>query len=192
MTEPDDLRARAAELPDGDVVGVLLGQHARIRELFQAVLAADEEHRQEHFDRLRAYLAVHETAEEMVLRPVTARTDADVADARNREEAESNVVLAELEHLDVTSAEFDQRLRELQDLVVAHAEAEEREEFPRILETCDDAMRRVMGRALLAAEAVAPTHPHPSTAGSPTAQWVLGPVASLVDRARDAIKAVTR
>ncbi|NHC21803.1 hemerythrin domain-containing protein [Nocardioides sp. IC4_145] len=192
MTEPTDLRARAAELPEGDVVAVLLDQHDRIREMFRTVADADGEHRQQHFDRLRAFLAVHETAEEMILRPVTARTDAGVADARNREEAESNVVLAELEHLDVASAEFGDRLRAFQEMVVDHAEAEEREELPRILETCDQPMRRVMGKALLAAEAVAPTHPHPSTAGSPAAQWIAGPVASLVDRTRDAIRAVTR
>lgn len=192
MTEPIDLRARASELPKGDVVAVLLGQHDRIREMFRTVADADGEDRQQHFDRLRAFLAVHETAEEMILRPVTARTDAEVADARNREEAESNVVLAELEHLDVTSAEFGDRLRAFQEMVVDHAEAEEREELPRVLETCDQPMRLVMGKALLAAEAVAPTHPHPSTAGSPAAQWVAGPVASLVDRTRDAIRAVTR
>ncbi|MDN4174654.1 hemerythrin domain-containing protein [Nocardioides sp. SOB77] len=191
MTEPADLRARAAELPKGDVVAVLLEQHARIREMFQTVLSAGEEHKQHEFDRLRAFLAVHETAEEMVLRPVTARTDADVADARNREEAESNVVLAELEDLDATSEEFGARFTAFQEMVVGHAEAEEREELPRILETCDEPMRQVMGKALLAAEAVGPTHPHPSTAGSPAAQWLAGPVASLVDRARDAVKAVT-
>ena len=42
-----------------------------------------------------------------------------------------------------------------------------------------------------AAEKTAPTHPHPSTAGSPAAQWAVGPFASLVDRARDAIKNAT-
>jgi hypothetical protein len=36
--------------------------------------------------------------------------------------------------------------------------------------------------------AAVPTHPHPAAAGSPTAQWTFGPFASLVDRARDAVK----
>jgi hypothetical protein len=44
-----------------------------------------------------------------------------------------------------------------------------------------------MGKQILAAEAVAPTHPHPSAAGSPVAQWTVGPFASIVDRTRDAI-----
>ncbi|WP_435743733.1 hemerythrin domain-containing protein [Nocardioides sp. SYSU DS0663] len=179
-----------ADLPDSDVVGILQRQHARVREMFEEVLRAGEQERQARFDELRAFLAVHETAEEMVLRPVTAETDADVAGARNREEAEANAMLAELEKMDASSAEFETSLRRFQETVVAHAEAEEREELPRILETCDQPKRTVMGRALLAAEAVAPTHPHPSTAGSPAAQWAVGPVASVVDRTRDAIKAI--
>jgi hypothetical protein len=48
-----------------------------------------------------------------------------------------------------------------------------------------------LGRTLEAAEKIAPTHPHPSTAGSSTAQWTVGPFASLLDHARDAIKEVT-
>ena len=45
-----------------------------------------------------------------------------------------------------------------------------------------------MGAVLRAVEKIAPTHPHPFTAGSPIAQWMVGPWASVIDRARDAIK----
>ena len=48
-----------------------------------------------------------------------------------------------------------------------------------------------MGTQVKAAESIAPTHPHPSTAGSPVAQWAVGPIASLVDRTRDAISKAT-
>jgi hypothetical protein len=184
-------RAEAAALPEGDAIRVLLEQHARIRELFADVRTAEGEHKQHAFDELRALLAVHETAEEMVLRPVS--TDAagkEVADARNQEEADANVVLAELEKLDVASTDFDARLREFEAAVNEHAEAEEHLEFPAILSSCDEDRRRTMGRAILAAEAIAPTHPHPSTAGSPVAQYAVGPFASLVDRTKDAIRSV--
>jgi hypothetical protein len=46
-----------------------------------------------------------------------------------------------------------------------------------------------MGAVLRAAEMTGPAHPHPLTAGSPIAQWMAGPWASVIDRARDAIKA---
>lgn len=182
-------RARAAELPEGDVVRVLLEQHGRIRELFADVSSAEGEHKRHAFDELRALLAVHETAEEMVLRPVTAKTAGQgVVDARNQEEAKANEVLKNLEKLDVDSPDFDQMLADFQTAVDEHAQAEESEEFPTVLAECDEDKRRTMGTHLRAAESVAPTHPHPSTAGSTAGQYTVGPIASLVDRTRDAIK----
>ena len=104
-------RRKAAELPDGDVIRVLLNQHARIHDLFDEVESSRGEQRQQAFEELRALLAMHETAEEMVLRPVTAKTAGqDVVDARNHEESEANEVLEELEKLEVSSADFDEKL----------------------------------------------------------------------------------
>lgn len=184
-------RAEAAQLPEGDVIRVLLEQHARIRDLFAEVGRATGEEKQRLFDELRALLAVHETAEEMVLRPVTtAAVSRLVAHERNHEEAEANIVLQKLEKMTTGDPAFDAELAAFEKAVDQHAEAEEHEEFPLILEKCDEEKRRSMGRMVLAAEKVAPTHPHPTAAGSPAAQWTLGPFAALVDRAKDAIKAV--
>jgi hemerythrin superfamily protein len=176
---------------DDDVVTVLLLQHVRIKELFADVRSAEGDHKQQAFDELRALLAAHETAEEMVVRPVTRKAEGGdaVADARNHEEDEANHVLADLEKLDVHSAEFDRTFASFERAVVQHAEHEESEEFPLVREARSHDELVSMGRALVAAEKIAPTHPHPSTAGSTTAQWAVGPFASLVDRARDAVKA---
>jgi hypothetical protein len=174
-----------------DVIDILLTQHARIRDLFADVKSAEGEHKQQAFDELRALLAVHETAEEMILRPVSAKVAGkSIADARNEEESEASKVLAELEKMDVTSANFDRQLAEFEMAVNTHAENEESQEFPRVKDGVEADQRKKMGAALKAAEAVAPTHPHPSTAGSPVAQWAVGPIASIVDRARDAVKKV--
>ncbi|HEX3931030.1 MAG TPA: hemerythrin domain-containing protein [Nocardioides sp.] len=191
MGDATEDRRKAADLPEGDVVRILLDQHARIRDLFAEVKAETGEHKKQAFDELRGLLAVHETAEEMVLRPATKRVDdrgAKVADARNEEEAEANEVLKDLESLDVDSADFDAKLAEFEKAVDSHAEAEESEEFPLILDSCDESERQTMGSHMLAAEKVAPTHPHPSTAGSTPAQFAVGPIASLIDRTRDAIE----
>jgi hemerythrin superfamily protein len=193
MGDAAEDRRKAAELPEGDVVRVLLEQHARIRDLFTEVKSETGDHKKHAFDELRGLLAVHETAEEMVLRPATKSADGDrgsqVAEARNHEESEANEVLKKLESLDVESAEFDERLAEFEKAVDSHAEAEENEEFPLILESCDQDDRQSMGKRMLAAEKIAPTHPHPSTAGSTAKQFAVGPIASLVDRTRDAIGA---
>ncbi len=189
MGDANQERINAAGLPEGDVVRILLEQHARIRELFSDVSSAQGEHKSQAFDELRALLAVHETAEEMVVRPVSKSTAGEsVVDARNSEEAEANEVLKKLEGLDVDDPEFDRTLASFEKSVSEHADKEESEELPALVSECDEDKRQAMGKQVQAALSVAPTHPHPSTAGSTGAQWAVGPFASLVDRTRDLIK----
>ncbi|MEP9383795.1 hemerythrin domain-containing protein [Nocardioides cheoyonin] len=188
MGTSNEDRAKAAVLPEGDVIRMLLEQHAQIRDLFATVKAASGEEKKTAFDDLRTLLAVHETAEELVLRPVTSRLGGEgVAEARNAEEAEANEVLAELEKLDVGSADFDTRIAAFETSVDEHAEAEEHEEFGLILEGCEVDERRQLGTKIKAAEAVGPTHPHPSVEPSSTTQKAVGPFAGIIDRVKDAI-----
>lgn len=181
-------RVRAIELPEGDVVRILLEQHDQVRDLFARILEAPAADRGELFDELRALLAVHETGEELVLRP-KAKGDEwkRVASERNQEENEANRVLADLESLDTATEAFQDKLTAFQTAVEQHAAAEEAQEFPQVLESLDDAERQKLGKRLLAAEKLAPTHPHPSAAGSPAAQALTGPFAAMVDRVRDAL-----
>jgi hemerythrin superfamily protein len=194
MGDAAEDRRKAEQLPEGDVIRVLLEQHARIRDLFKDVKNATGQHKQDAFDELRALLAVHETAEEMVLRPVSKDVAGEaVVDARNHEEEEATKVLKELERMDITSTEFDSTLASLERSVTEHAENEEKQEFPEVLAKCDADKRRSMGTALKGAESIAPTHPHPSTAGQSAAtQMAVGPFISLVDRARDALSGPNR
>lgn len=188
MGDAQNDRDLAARLPEGDVVAILLEQHARIKELFGQVKESSGDVRKSRFDELRALLAVHETAEEMIVRPVAADTAGKAeADARNEEEAEANKVLAQLEKMDVDSAEFASQLAEFEQSVLEHAQKEETEEFPAVRAGCPEDQLQKMGRRLLSVEKMAPTHPHPVAAGSPAAQWLTGPFASMVDRAKDAL-----
>jgi hemerythrin superfamily protein len=188
-TPAEEDRANAATLPEGDVIRVLLEQHARIHELFAAIKTAGGERKQELFDQLRELLAVHEVGEEMVLRPVTRETaGSPVVDARLKEESEATHTLADLEKMDVSTPEFDQALATFEQAVAAHAEAEETEEFPTLQTSRDAQERGDLGAKLLAAEKRAPTHPHPMAAGSPTAVKTVGPFAALMDKARDSFK----
>jgi hemerythrin superfamily protein len=188
MGDAAEDRAKAQALPEGDVVRILLEQHAAVRDLFAEIQKAPADQRQEPFDRLRALLAVHETAEELVLRP-QAEDSAwkDVATARNQEESEANEVLASLEDMDTASEGFLAKLTEFEKSVDEHAEAEESQEFPRVLEALDEEERRKLGSRLQAVEKMAPTHPHPSAAGSTTAQALTGPFAAMMDRVKDAL-----
>jgi hypothetical protein len=182
-------RQEAARLPEGDVVRTLLEQHARIRDLFVDVRNARDEHRRQAFDELRALLAVHETAEELVFRPISRRVLGEpVADARDKEEVEATRILRDLEKTDIFSKGFDECLGRLERAVSKHAEREEVEEFPAVRAGCDAAKLHAMGNTLRAVERFAPTHPHPGTAGSTLRQWTVGPFASVVDRVKDTIQ----
>ena len=176
----------------GDVVALLRAQHDRIRTLFTEVeKSAGSAARQERFDELRRLLAVHETAEELVVHPAARNTEGGeaVVQDRLREEHDAKEVLARLDRMKVTDPGFADNLATLRDAVLAHADSEEREEFPLLQDDVDERTRARMADAVRAAEAMAPTHPHPGVE-SMTANLVLGPVASLVDRTRDAVRAV--
>ncbi|HYO94675.1 MAG TPA: hemerythrin domain-containing protein [Polyangiaceae bacterium] len=171
-----------------DVVTFLKSQHQQIRELFSQVSAATGEERERAFYALRRLLAVHETAEEEIVHPAARRAlpDGDaVVDMRLQEEHEAKQVLAQLENLDVQSLEFDTKLRLLEASVIAHAEAEERLEFERLAAVFDPDRLTKMRKAAEFAEAVAPTRPHPGVE-SATANMLVGPFASMIDRTRDA------
>ena len=106
-------------------VDQLVFQHQRIRQLFDGVLAGQVEDRDEAFAELRRLLAVHEAAEEIVVHP-RARTDLRVGGALVDEclEEERTVkrMLAELEDMDIQSAEFVATVRILREVVERHSE----------------------------------------------------------------------
>lgn len=173
--------------PD-EVVAFLKAQHNLIEDMFDQVLhATDPKAREEPFAALRQLLAVHETAEEMVVHPrarkETGAGDA-VVDARLTEEHEAKELLSEIEQLDVTSQQFIDKLTKLREAVLEHAKQEESEEFPVLQKQLDSDDLKRMGAAVRAAEAIAPTHPHPGVE-SAKLNFALGPFASMLDRARD-------
>jgi hemerythrin superfamily protein len=172
-----------------DVVAFLKAQHEQIKHLFAEVFAAGAEQRQDAFDRLRRLLAVHETAEEEVVHPRAKKELADgdvVVRARLEEENEAKRTLAQLENLDVNTPEFTSALQAFEKDVVAHAEAEERDEFAQLAAALDDSQLARMRNAVRLAEATAPTHPHPGVESAPK-NMLAGPFASMLDRARDLI-----
>ena len=107
MGDADEDRMHAQQYPEGDVLRILYEQHARIRDLFAEIKSSTGEERKQAFGELRALIVAHETAEEMVLRPVTSDAGGKaVADARNTEESEATDVLKQLDGMDADSAEF--------------------------------------------------------------------------------------
>jgi hypothetical protein len=177
-----------------DVVKFLRDQHNLIKDMFDDVLSAtDSKAREKAFTDLRRLLAVHETAEEMVVHPrvrLELSNGDDIVDARLEEEHAAKEQLAKLESMDIGSAQFIKELKKFRDAVIEHAEQEESEEFVKLHRELDADDRKRMAIAVQAAENIAPTRPHPGVE-SAKANFAVGPFASMLDRARDAIKRAT-
>ncbi|MGH4029025.1 hemerythrin domain-containing protein [Actinomycetota bacterium Odt1-20B] len=175
-----------------DVVELLQAQHARIRVLFDEVVAAQGSERELCFHELVRLLAVHETVEEEVVHPYARRTidgGDTVVGERLREEQQAKRALSRLDGMDVDSPDFLTRFAALRQDVLAHADSEERHEFAPLRLAADRSRLEVLARAVQAAEALAPTRPHP---GADTAlkNVALGPIAVVVDRTRDTVRRV--
>ena len=93
--------------------------------------------------------------------------------------------------MDVASQDFLDELTKFRDAVIEHAENEEAEEFDKLQAELKPADLERMAGAVRAAEAIAPTRPHPGVE-SATLNFAVGPFASMLDRARDAISAAIK
>jgi len=180
---------------ENDVVDLLVRQHAMIRDLFDEVEESlTGAQRTEAFERLVRMLSVHETAEEEIVHPyarLKIEDGEEVVGERLAEEREAKRMLADLEKLGTDHPEFSGHLQVLRAAVLAHARAEECHEFAQLRAQTSVAERRAMAAGVKAAEALAPTHPHPGTE-SATMNLLLGTPLALVDRTRDVIRQAMR
>jgi hemerythrin superfamily protein len=166
-------------------------QHGVVKEMFERLSTATGTDKAELFDCLRSFLAVHETAEEIVVHPQARRAggNADaIVDARLKEEDEAKTVLADLEKIGPQGAGFDAKLAKFQKAAVSHAEAEEREVFPLLEKCCDRETLVKMADRLRKAEQLAPTHPHPHGPEGAIGNLLVGPFAAMVDKVRDKLE----
>jgi hemerythrin superfamily protein len=190
VPEPQTADTARPEGPDVDVVDLLLTQHARIEERFLLVIGATGDARKEAFDDLVRLLAVHETAEEEVVHPLS-RSIADAGDSivddRLKEEREAKEVLADLVDADVHGEGFEAALLLLRTAVLTHARYEERYEFPQLRAKVSPDRLRALATAVRAAEKAAPTRPHPGVETA-TGNLLAGPALAVVDRARDLVR----
>ncbi len=104
------------------------------------------------------------------------------------EERQAKVMLAECERIGPDGEGFDDLFAQLRAAVLTHAVHEEQYEFRYLKQkTAGEAHAAAMATMVKAAEAIAPTHPHPSV-NSATANNLVGPVVSVFDRTRDLVR----
>jgi hemerythrin superfamily protein len=179
-------------VPSG-IIEALCQDHNEVRDLLERVENATGQGKRELFEQLVAELIRHEVAEEEILRPVSQR-DAGraIAQARMKEEHAAEEVLKDLEKLDPSSSEFATKFSKLRTAVERHAEAEETKEFPRIAKKESPEQLERMGKAYEMAKRMAPTRPHPAVPNTPLVDMLVGPLTSVMDRSRDAIRQASR
>jgi hemerythrin superfamily protein len=176
---------------DQNVIAVLIQDHEEAKELLARVASSTGDEKEDAFRDLVSELARHETVEEEIVYPVVRQTlvgGEELAERRMAEEKEAAKLLSELEGLKPATKQFDTKFEKLHEAVLAHAAAEESEVFPRLAVMEDKPRLEAMGRLVNLAKKTAPTHPHPTVTGSPTANVLLGPMAAVADRTRDAIR----
>ncbi|MGP4104581.1 hemerythrin domain-containing protein [Nonomuraea sp. KM90] len=183
-------RTAPETMGETDVIDLLLAQHAMIRDLFDEVEQAPTDQRAEAFTRLVRLLAVHETAEEEIVHPYARRTidgGDGVVDDRLTEENQAKQLLSQMDQAGPDAPDFAANLAMLRTAVEAHARSEERYEFTQLRGHTSQAERRTMAAGVKAAEAMAPTHPHPGTETA-TKNLLAGTPIAMMDRVRDAIR----
>jgi len=170
-----------------DIVSLLTADHRAVEQLFETSGTAITRESEE-FALLTEELVRHEVAEEVVVYPaITSTADGQrIADACLDEQATAEQLLADMEKQEDPVA-FGASLDQLRAAVLAHAAHEERDVFP-LLAEADASQQAALSARYESAKTKAPTHPHPHTPDTPPGNTILGPVAALADRWRDAMR----
>ncbi|ACU75388.1 cyclase/dehydrase [Catenulispora acidiphila DSM 44928] len=119
----------------GDIVEILLSQHEEVKRKFVQVLSATGGERGRLFSELADLLHTHETGEQQVVHPVTRLNvtgGRKIAADRLEEEQRADQALGELKSMGVDHPDFAIKLDTFHQAVLAHATAEEEQEFPRL------------------------------------------------------------
>ncbi len=173
-----------------DIVAALLADHEHVKTMFSKVESASATKRADLFWEITNELVRHEVAEEEIVYPVARRAVPNgerITDARIKEQSEAEQLLADMEKTGTEDDGFMAMFQKLQAAVLEHAEKEEKLVFEPLRESLDPEERKRLAGLYEKAKSVAPTHPHPNAPDTPPGNVMLGPVAALVDRARDAM-----
>lgn len=174
----------------GDIVEHIRRDHLTLSQMLESFDTVQRDQWGELFSSFVRTIVTHEIAEEEIVYPVIRKqseTAAEVADACITEQSAAEERLDKMEKIDPLSAEFLDELRLLKTDVLAHASHEERDVLPYLAKLAPDD-RQMLADRYERARMIAPTHPHPKAPDKPPGNLLLGPVAAVADRVRDAIR----
>jgi len=132
----------------------------------------------------------HEALEEMYFWPVVRDhlpNGNTLADQATEQEQEAKEVLAKLDKLDASDAEFEQLLGSFIGAARVHIAFEETQVWPSLRTALNTERAAELGTQIAEGKKTAPTRPHPHTPPSPGVLKAAGPAAAAADKARDAV-----
>lgn len=178
-----------------DVIEILIHDHREVETMFAELETLRGKTDETSLTRMRDLtdqvtieLVRHSVAEEAEVYPrVKERISDEEAERAKHEHAEAELTMKRLDGLSAADAEFASALLTLITEVREHVKEEEGEMFPRMREIFTADELRELGAKVERVKAVAPTRPHPSAPDAPPGNKLLGPIAGLFDRMRDAV-----
>ena len=132
----------------------------------------------------------HEALEEIYFWPAVREhlpAGHTLADEATGQEQEAKQVLAHLDKLDASDAEFERLLAKFTMAARQHIEFEETRVWPSLRAALTAETAAELGAKIADGKSSAPTRPHPHTPTTPTALKTAGPVAAATDKVRDTI-----
>ena len=172
-----------------DVIDVLISDHRDVTALIGEIRSvADPMIRRDLTDTAISELVRHAVAEEMYVYPAMRKylPDGEKAVEHDVEEhKELERAMKRLEAVDVSSAEFDAALRQLEALLADHVQDEESQQFPELRRSVSQEELKELAGKVETAKKLAPTRPHPGAPNSELFHKLAGSGVGLVDRLRD-------
>jgi len=173
----------------GDVIDILTSDHREVTALITNIWSvADPMIRRDLTDTAISELVRHAVAEEMYVYPAMKKhlPDGEKAVEHDiQEHKELETAMKRLEDLDVSSADFDEALRDLETLLADHVQDEESEQFPELRRRIPQEELAELAEKVETAKKLAPTRPHPGAPNNELFHKLVGPGVGLVDRLRD-------
>ena len=116
-----------------DAIELLMIQHEEAKALFKKIERAEDDEKQDLFERVADALAVHATIEEKQFYPATrnARTEEMLQEAVE-EHLTTKRLIADLLEMTPDDPQFDAKIAVLKEQVEHHIEEEEAELFPKV------------------------------------------------------------
>jgi hemerythrin-like domain-containing protein len=178
-----------------NVIDILTKDHREVEQMFQeleslrgATGEAERGRRKDLAEQVTIELIRHSVAEEAEVYPVVAKKVSESEAERSKHEhAEAEETMKRLEGLPPDDAAFDSELATLMREVREHVKEEEGEVFPQMRKVFSDDELVELGMKVASVKQMAPTRPHPAAPDGPPGDKILGPVAGLLDRMRDAV-----